>query len=171
LDDDSVDLVFCEGVLHHTSHPGGLLREFGRILRPGARAAIMVYNRQSLWYHLYTAYQRQVLEGAYAGMSLDEAFQRNTDGEDCPISRAYEPDRFLAECEAVGFRARFVGGYFAMLELDLFESLAEQAIGDERLGEEHRQFVDELQVGSDGLPRYRGHYAGIGGVYHLVAPG
>lgn len=130
----------------------------------------MVYNRQSLWYHLYTAYQRQVLDGAYAGLSLDEAFQRNTDGEDCPISRAYEPDRFVAECEAAGFTTRFVGGYFATLELTLFKSLSERAIGDVRLGEEHRRFLRELQVGADDFPRYRGHYAGIGGVYHLVAP-
>jgi hypothetical protein len=130
----------------------------------------MVYNRQSLWYHLYTAFQRQIVDGAYADLSIDEAFQRNTDGEDCPISRAYEPDRFVAECEAVGFGARYVGGYFATLELDLFKSLAEQAIGDARLGEEHRQFLRELQVDSDGFPRYRGSYAGIGGVYHLVAP-
>jgi SAM-dependent methyltransferase len=170
LGDTSVDLVYCEGVLHHTSQPDELLREFRRILRPGGRAAIMVYNRESLWYHLYTAYQRQVLDGAYPGMSIDEAFQRNTDGEDCPISRAYQPARFVAECEAVGFEARFVGGYFARLELDLFTSLGEQAIADERLGEGHRRFLRELEVGSDGFPRYRGHYAGIGGVYHLLAP-
>lgn len=170
LDDASVDLVYCEGVLHHTSHPDELLREFKRVLRPGAKAAIMVYNRDSLWYHLYTAYQRQVLDGAYPGLGIDEAFQRNTDGEDCPISRSYEPGSFVAECEAVGFQARFVGGYFAKLELDLFKSLAARAVADERLGEDHRQFLRELQAGSDGLPRYRGQYAGIGGVYHLVVP-
>ena len=129
----------------------------------------MVYNRQSLWYHLYTAYQRQVLDGAYPGMSIDDAFQRNTDGEDSPISRAYQPDRFVAECEAVGFQTRFVGGYVARLELDLYGSLGAQAISDERLAEEHRHFLRELQVGSDGFPRYHGHYAGIGGVYHLLA--
>jgi len=170
LDDASVDLIYCEGVLHHTSDPDGILREFRRILRPGADATIMVYNRDSLWYHLYTAYRRQVLDGAFAGLTIDEAFQRNTDGEDCPISRAYAPDDFVAACGAAGFRTRYVGGYFAKLELELFASLADQAMKDGRLGEEHRQFIRELEMSSDGFPRYRGSYAGIGGVYHLVAP-
>jgi len=71
--------------------------------------------------------------------------------------------------QSAGFRTRFVGGYFAMLELERFSSLASRAKADRRLGAEHRAFLGELEVGSDGLPRYRGHYAGIGGVYHLVA--
>jgi ubiquinone/menaquinone biosynthesis C-methylase UbiE len=170
LDDASVDLIYCEGVLHHASDPDGILREFRRILRPGAKATLMVYNRDSLWYHLYTAYRRQVLDGDFAGLTIDEAFQRNTDGEEVPISRAYAPDDFVAECEAAGFRTLSVGGYFATLELELFASLADQAMEDGRLAEEHRQFLRELQLSSDGLPQYRGRYAGIGGVYHLVAP-
>jgi SAM-dependent methyltransferase len=169
LDSSSVDLMYCEGVLHHTSDPGGLLREFHRILKPNAKAAIMVYNRDSLYYHLYTAYQRQVLDGAFAGLTIDEAFRRNTDGEECPISRAYAPDEFVVACQAAGFKTRFVGGYFAMLELEGFSSLAFRAKADPQLGAEHRAFLGELELGSDGFPRYRGHYAGIGGVYHLVA--
>jgi SAM-dependent methyltransferase len=169
LDSASVDLLYCEGVLHHTSDPSGLLREFHRVLKPNAGAAIMVYNRNSLYYHLYTAYQRQVLDGAFAGLTLDEAFRRNTDGEECPISRAYAPDDFVVACQTAGFRTRFVGGYFAMLELEGFRALAPQAKADQRLSAEHRAFLSELEVGSDGFPTYRGHYAGVGGVYHLVA--
>ncbi|MGH2462324.1 MAG: class I SAM-dependent methyltransferase [Candidatus Limnocylindria bacterium] len=169
LDDASVDLVYCEGVLHHTSAPSALLSEFHRVLKPGAKAAIMVYNRSSIYYHLYTAYQRQVLEGAFAGLSVDEAFRRNTDGEECPISRACEPDAFTRDCEAAGFDVRFVGGYFARLELELFRSLREQAVADSRLADEHRAFLRDLTLDADGYPRFRGSYAGIGGVYHLVA--
>jgi hypothetical protein len=65
---------------------------------------------------------------------------------------------------------RFVGGYFARLELELFETLRDPAISDPRLGDEHRAFLRELSVDESGYPRYRGSYAGIGGVYHLVAP-
>jgi SAM-dependent methyltransferase len=169
LDDASVDLVYCEGVLHHTSSPSALLSEFHRVLKPGARAAIMVYNRASLYYHLFTAYQKQILDGAFRGLPVDEAFRKNTDGEECPISRAYEPDAFERDCEVAGFEVRFVGGYFAQLELELFTSLGEQAVTDPRLGDEHRAFLRELTVDADGYPRYRGFYAGIGGVYHLVA--
>ena len=169
LDDASIDYLYCEGVLHHTSNPTGVLREFHRITKPNAKLAIMVYNRDSLYYHLYTAYQRQVLDEAFAGLSTDEAFRRNTDGEDCPIARAYTPDAFLAECRQAGFEARFVGGYFAALELRLFRTTAERAKTDTRLPVEHRTFLGEVDVGVDGYPRYRGQLAGIGGVYHLVA--
>ena len=169
LDDASIDLVYCEGVLHHTSSPSALLSEFHRVLKPGARAVIMVYNRASLYYHLFTAYQKQILDGAFRGLPIDEAFRKNTDGEECPISRAYEPDAFARDCEAANFEVRFVGGYFAQLELELFASLREAAVTDARLGEEHRAFLRELTVDADGYPRYRGSYAGIGGVYHLVA--
>lgn len=168
LDDDSIDLVYCEGVLHHTSSPSALLSEFHRVLKPGARAAIMVYNRASLYFHLFTAYQRQILEGAFRGLSIDEAFRKNTDGEECPISRAYEPGAFARDCEEAGFEVRFVGGYFARLELELFKSLRSEAMADLRLAVEHRTFLRELTVGADGYPRHRGSYAGIGGVYHLA---
>ncbi|MGH2488011.1 MAG: methyltransferase domain-containing protein [Candidatus Limnocylindria bacterium] len=169
LDDASVDLVYCEGVLHHTSAPSALLSEFHRVLKPGAKAAIMVYNRSSLYYHLYTAYRRQVLDGAFAGLTIDEAFRRNTDGEECPISRAHAPEEFTRNCEAAGFEVRFVGGYFAALELELFRTLADRAASDLRLADQHRAFLRELVIDEDGYPRYRGSYAGIGGVYHLVA--
>lgn len=168
LDDASIDYLYCEGVLHHTSNPGGALQEFRRIIKPGAKVAIMVYNRDSLYYHLYTAYQRQVLDGAFSGLTVDEAFRRNTDGEECPISRAYRPGDFLADCERAGFIARFVGGYFAEPELPLFRSLRERAQADERLAHEHRAFLDELEVGADGYPRYHGQFAGVGGVFHLT---
>lgn len=39
LPDESVDRVFCFGSLHHTVNPETVIREMGRILRPGGRAA------------------------------------------------------------------------------------------------------------------------------------
>ena len=85
----SVDHVNCQGVLHHTSHPERILAEFARVLRPGGTATIMVYNRNSVWLHLCTAYERMIVEGAFRGLDVEEAFARNTDGPECPISRCY----------------------------------------------------------------------------------
>ena len=56
LQDGSIDLVHSSGVLHHTPNPEFILREFRRILRPGGRAQIMVYSRDSIWLHLYANY-------------------------------------------------------------------------------------------------------------------
>ena len=84
----------------------------------------MVYNRDSIWRHLYVAYQRMVVDGDYSGLSIDEAFSRTTDGEDCPIARNYSGGDFVAECEAAGFEARYLGGYFLASNWTCFESVA-----------------------------------------------
>ncbi len=164
---ESVDYVYCEGVLHHTSGPEAIIKEFHRILKPKANACIMVYNRNSLWFHLYTAYVRTVVENAFADLSIDEAFSRNTDGENCPLARCYRPEEFIAICEKQDFRAEFVGGYLSLHELMLLKKYRDLALDDDRLAQEHRSFVRELTYDNKGHPMYEGKYAGIGGVYKL----
>lgn len=163
----SVDYLYCEGVLHHASHPEAILAELWRVLRAGGRGHFMVYNRQSLWFHLYTAYCRQLVGGDFAGLSVDDAFQRNTDGEDCPIARAYRPEDFAALCRDAGFRVSFLGGYFARQELELFRTTLQPALADSRLALEQRAFLRDLTVGADGYPQIEGHYAGVGGVFRV----
>ncbi len=170
LQDASVDYLQSQGVLHHTSDPKPILRELLRVLKPGGEACVMVYNRDSLWRHLYVAYQRTILDGDYAGLSLDEAFSRTTDGEDCPIARSYGGEEFTAECELAGFETRYLGGYLSRLELDLFSEQGEAAVNDERLGAEHRDFIRSLSSDDDGYPLHGGMHAGIGGTYRLRRP-
>lgn len=167
LDSSTVDYINCGGVLHHTSEPEVLLTEFRRVLRDSGEARIMVYNRDSLWFHLYTAYARMIVEGAFAGSNVDEAFSRNTDGEECPIARAYVPGDFIALAEAAGFDAEFVGGYFARIELDLHRTLLSEALADPRLGDEQRIFLTALRPSPAGYPSLRGKEAGVGGSYVL----
>ena len=49
-----------------------------RAPRPGGRGCVMVYNRDSVWYHLWTAYDKMIVEGTFEGLAVDEAFTRNT---------------------------------------------------------------------------------------------
>ncbi len=163
----TVDHIYCEGVLHHSSNPENILEEFCRVLRPNSRACVMVYNRNSLWFHLYTAYEKMILQNAFPGLDVERAFSKTTDGEWCPISRCYRPEGFIGVCENAGFQAEFVGGYFSLLELNLLEKLGERAVRDERLGEEHRAFLRSLVYDEKGYPTYEGKHAGIGGVYRL----
>ncbi len=165
---DSVDYIYCGGVLHHTSNPEAILQEFYRVLRQGSEACVMVYNRNSLWLHLYTAYDKMILKTAFPGLSLTEAFSKNTDGEACPISRCYAPEMFIAMCKQAGFpRAEFVGGYLSRHELSLLKDLGRKAIEDHRLGTEHREFLRNITYDKKGYPMYQGKHAGIGGVYRL----
>lgn len=170
LDDSSVDVVHCSGVLHHTSDPESILREFHRILKPHGRAQVMVYNRDSVWFHLYTAYVRMIHEGAFAELSVDDAFARNTDGPDCPISRCYRPAEFLALGRGAGLEGVFAGGYLSRTELAALAVHRETAQAHPRLGSEHRQFLRDLVEDESGLPTYRGLLAGIGGTFHLKKP-
>jgi SAM-dependent methyltransferase len=167
LEDAAVDYVQSAGVIHHTTDPERVLRELRRLVRPGGRGRIMVYNRASVWFQLFVPYILQIRAGKHAGLSVEAAFEKTTDGEDCPISRAYAPDDFVAICRAADFEATFLGGYFHRFELRWMRS-ARRALADERLGAEHRAFLAALDRDGRGLPRYRGHTAGIGGCYTVM---
>jgi len=167
LQDASVDFFQSQGVLHHTSDPEAILRELHRVLRPGGRGLIMVYNRASLWFHLYTAYEKMIVADAFPGLDVHEAFRRNTDGPECPISRSYVPADWVTSCELAGFEAEFVGGYPAKTELRALEESWAKAIADPRLGAEHRDFLRALTFDFAGRPMFAGAHAGIGGTYHL----
>ncbi len=49
---DSFDLVYSHGVLHHTPDTQQAVREVHRVLRPGGRAMVMLYHRGSYNYRV-----------------------------------------------------------------------------------------------------------------------
>lgn len=165
--DNTVDYIYCEGVLHHTSDPGAILEEFHRTLKQGSHACIMVYNHDSVWLHLYTAYERMIRQNAFPGMDIYEAFSSSTDGVECPIARCYAPDDFMNLCNSMGFDTEYIGGYLSLHELGLLKELGDEAVLDERLADEHKDFLRNLVYDEQGYPKYKGKHAGIGGVYRL----
>lgn len=50
--DNSFDLVYSHGVLHHTPDTAGAVNEIHRVLRPGGRAMVMLYHRDSYNYRV-----------------------------------------------------------------------------------------------------------------------
>jgi hypothetical protein len=109
-----------------------------------------------------------IVDGTLAGLDTAEAFRRNTDGPECPISVAYRGDEFVSLCEHAGFEASFLGGYLSRHELKRLRESWATAIVDDRLDEEHRAFLRQLTYDIDGRPMYRGFHAGIGGAYRLA---
>lgn len=50
--DETFDVVYSLGVLHHTPHPERAFREVHRVLKPSGRAIIMLYHKSSVNYYL-----------------------------------------------------------------------------------------------------------------------
>lgn len=171
LSDSSIDWVQCCGVLHHATHPKEILQEFSRVMKPGAEGRLMLYNRDSVMYHVWIAYAQLIVNAAFPGLTVDQAFTKSTDGPDCPVSDAWAPQRVLDTIAEAGLTGTFRGGYLSLMELDWLANYGDNAKTDPRLGEEHRRFVSELEMDDSGLPMWRGKYAGIGGVYTIKKPG
>jgi SAM-dependent methyltransferase len=62
---DSFDVVYSNGVLHHTPDTAGAIREVHRVLRPGGEAKVMLYHRNSLNYWVEIVLRRGVLGGEF----------------------------------------------------------------------------------------------------------
>lgn len=170
LPDASVDWVHCCGVLHHTSHPTEILKEFHRVMKPGSQGRLMLYNRDSVMYHLWIAYAQLIVNNAFPGLTADQAFTKSTDGPDCPVSDAWAPQRVLDTIKAAGLEGTFRGGYISNMELGWLSTYGDQAKTDKRLADEHRSFVNEIETDEKHYPMWRGKYAGIGGVYTIKKP-
>jgi len=56
----SFDFVYSHGVIHHTPNIQKAVSEIHRVLRPGGRAVIMVYHKNSLNYYLGIQFVRRL---------------------------------------------------------------------------------------------------------------
>ena len=70
---ETFDVVYSNGVLHHTPDTAGAIREVHRVLRPGGTAKVMLYHRHSLNYWFEIILRRGVLGGEFLrGRSAEE---------------------------------------------------------------------------------------------------
>ncbi len=71
LPEGSVDLIFSEGVLHHTNSTEGALKSLARLLKPGGRFMFYVYRRKGPLREFTDDHIREKLQA----MSSEEAWR------------------------------------------------------------------------------------------------
>src|SRR5262249_21114035 len=121
----------------------------------------------SIWLHLEIAWRRRIMWGKDTDVSLEEAVRRNTDGPDCPVSRCYRPEEFVAVASRCGLSGRFLGAAIGSRGMDALH-LRHQAILDLRLPRTHREFLLGLRFDDRGVPSFDGQIAGFDGVYEFT---
>jgi ubiquinone/menaquinone biosynthesis C-methylase UbiE len=74
---ESLDVVYSNGVLHHTPDTGGAINEIHRVLRKGGTAKVMLYHRNSLNYWFEIILRRGLLKGElFRGHTPEEIMSR-----------------------------------------------------------------------------------------------
>jgi len=63
FEDDFFDIVYSNGVLHHTPDTGRSIQEVYRVVKPGGKAVIMLYAKHSYLYWINIFLLRGVLSG------------------------------------------------------------------------------------------------------------
>jgi ubiquinone/menaquinone biosynthesis C-methylase UbiE len=75
--DESFDVVYSNGVLHHTPDTVRAVGELRRVLKPGGLARVMLYHRHSLYYWTEIVLHRGLLRGHFLrGHSPEEIMSR-----------------------------------------------------------------------------------------------
>ena len=91
--DESFDVVYSNGVLHHTPDTAGAVREIHRVLRPDGLARVMLYHRHSWNYWFEIILHRGLLRGRLLrGDSAEDIMGRYVEvneGEGRPLVKVY----------------------------------------------------------------------------------
>ncbi|MGB2867792.1 MAG: class I SAM-dependent methyltransferase [Bacteroidota bacterium] len=88
FEDNSFDVLYSFGVLHHTPNTPKAVDEVYRVLKPGGRIIIMLYHKQSMHVTLGTMYA--ALAGfSSKGKDEKENWVRIYDGDGNPLGKAY----------------------------------------------------------------------------------
>jgi glycosyltransferase involved in cell wall biosynthesis/ubiquinone/menaquinone biosynthesis C-methylase UbiE len=79
FDDNSFDIVYSNGVLHHTPNTTQVVREIYRVLKPGGRVIVMVYAENSLHYWRILVGGLGLVRGLLQDYSMGEIMSRHTE--------------------------------------------------------------------------------------------
>lgn len=92
--DATFDVVYSNGVLHHTPDTQRAIDEVHRVLRPGGVAKVMLYNKSSIYYWLHLMFRYGLLHGELLRHTPEQIMSRHVEYSETgalPLVRAYTP--------------------------------------------------------------------------------
>jgi SAM-dependent methyltransferase len=91
------DLVYSNGVIHHTPNTADLVAEIHRVLKPGGRAVVMVYAENSWHYWVELVFGIGLLHRMLGYFSMGEIMSRTVERSDAsgarPLVKVYTEPR------------------------------------------------------------------------------
>ncbi len=103
--DNTFDVYFSNGVLHHTPDLEASLREARRVLTPGGELMVTVYHRDSIFFWLSLGFTDQLLRLGFLRRTLRERLamiEYSTSGER-PLVNVYGRRDFRHRVQQAGF--------------------------------------------------------------------
>ena len=98
--DASFDFIWSWGVIHHSEDTERIVSEIYRVLKPGGKAAIMVYNKDSIHFWISLVIIRGMLCAKLITHSVQEICNRYSDGL---IAKYYTPGQIKKIFRSSGF--------------------------------------------------------------------
>ena len=90
FEDNTFDLVYSFGVLHHIPNIDKALSEIKRVLKPDGQVMVMVYNKDSLLYGYSIVYLHGIKEKQLEKLTMDDLIAKYSERkEDNPYTRVY----------------------------------------------------------------------------------
>ncbi len=105
FDDNTFDVVYSNGVLHHTPNTGVVIDEIYRVLKPGGKVIAMFYAEHSLLYWRNFIYHLGVKDGLLADCSVHEIMSRHAEISERgakPLVKVYTARRLKKMFSAFG---------------------------------------------------------------------
>ncbi len=103
--DDSFDVVFSNGVLHHTPDMGKAFCEAYRVLKPGGQFWVIVYHRDSIFHWWTWVFIRYIVLGYFRRQSYRDALSdiESVQGSAKPLVNLYTRGQVRTMLHEAGF--------------------------------------------------------------------